>query len=101
MDNQLMQYVSGDKRPVTKPQREAARQADQIKAEVQLLGLRIDGALAIGAHAMAGLLDLDDHRRELAGEDVARNVLLGEIEAQTIRQVKRLQAGLFDEWGLG
>lgn len=72
---------------------------DTIFSEVRNAVLRADGVIAFGAHVMEGLVDLDDHRKHLAQEDITRNLLLAEIESETVRQIKAIQRGLVNPWG--
>lgn len=95
----LQEYVNGDAR-VARQDREVVAKAKEVHDEVRLAGFKADGAMALAGHIMEGAIGLDDHRRTLAGNDPIRNALLADIEQQAIFQVKKIQARLFDEWGL-
>jgi hypothetical protein len=84
---------------VAKQDKAAAKQIKDTYDEVRLRGLQVDGALALGAHIMEGVQSLDSQRKSLAGSDMAMAILLADIEANTIRQVKNIQNSLFNEWG--
>lgn len=71
--------------------------AMEIRNETRLTALQADAALALGGHIMEGVVELDKYRRRLAQEDVTTNLLLAEIEAETIQQVKRVQRSLFND----
>jgi len=92
---------AADRRLMSKQERETARAKGVVRGEVQLTGFQIEGAAAVAGRFMDIAVDLDNHRRELATDDVSLNLLLGEIEANFIRQGKRIQSQLFDQWGLG
>jgi hypothetical protein len=76
----------------------ASREARRIYARVKEAGLKVDGSLALAAHAMESLLMLDARRVILAQGDPTTNVLLSEIQATAVQQVKKVQASLFDSW---
>lgn len=80
--------------------RAAAEQAAAraITDETRLTALQADAALALGGHIMDGVTDVDKHRRSLARDDVTLNMLLCEIEAETVQQVKAVQRSLFNRW---
>lgn len=69
--------------------------ARAITDETRLTALQADAALALGGHIMEGVVNLDMHRRHLAKDDVTLNLLLAEIEAETVQQVKAVQRSLF------
>lgn len=75
-------------------------EARAIKNETRLTALQADAALALGGHIAEGVVDLDLHRRHLAKDDITLNLLLAEIESETVQQVKRIQRSLFNELAL-
>jgi hypothetical protein len=99
VNSELIIFGGADRPPLTRQEREEARRAAVVKGQVRHRRLQADGALALGAHVMDGLKELDNYRKQQAGDDVDINLLLGEIEAMTIRQVKHIQAALYDGWG--
>lgn len=77
------------------------RHRQAIKRDVQIQAAKVDGAVALAGYSMEQVIKLDNHRAALAQEDPNRNLLLSEIEATALNQVKRIQAGLYDDaWGL-
>jgi hypothetical protein len=99
MKNELIQYTRGNQM-VPMRERKVAKQGKDTYDAVRLAALKADGAMALGGHIMQGLLALDEHRRSLSCGDPIIDVMLMEVEANTIRQVKGIQSGLFDSWGL-
>lgn len=99
-DKKLMRLVSGQERPRGASDRALVRDAQPVYNEAQLTALKIKGAVAVGEHAMNELLALDDLRVSLAAGDPVRNQLLAGVEMETVRQVKKLQANLYNEFGL-
>lgn len=73
--------------------------AREIKNETRLTALQADAALALGGHIMDGVVQLDRVRRDLAKEDVTLNLLLADIESETIQQVQNIQRSLFNPFG--
>lgn len=99
MDNELMRHVTGQELAPHRD-RAVARKAKRVYDEVRLRALQADGALALGAHIMEGVVGFDDLRRELSSGDPITNALLMEVEAETVRQVKSTQRKLGDSWDL-
>jgi hypothetical protein len=100
MNRELLQFVRGDRMPANREERRTAKEAMALTNTVRLAGLAVDGALALAGHAMEGVIGLDDHRKGLAHEDVARHLLLAELEETALQQVKSIQRQLFDKYGL-
>lgn len=94
-----MQFGREPRRPLTKAERDRQRVTRQIQEEVATAALMADGVVAFAGLAMERLNDLDQYRQELAGQDTLKNILFGEIEAQTVRQVKAIQRGLYNGMG--
>jgi len=92
-------YASGRKRARGRD-RAVVDIARPIYTEAQLTALKIKGAVAVGEHAMSEIVGLDDLRQDLANGDPTKNKILGDIELETVRQVKKLQAKLYDEFGI-
>jgi hypothetical protein len=99
MSNELMRYMQGDVQP-SKRDREVAERAKSIYDEVRLAAFKADAPLVLAGHIMEGVKSLDNHRRELAKDDPVTNALLADIEQEALTQVKRIQRGLFNDWGL-
>lgn len=99
MSDELMRYTSGEARVVRRDRAVAAR-AKSIHDEVRLAAFKADGALALAGHVMEGVVALDTHRRMLAGDDPVTTALLADIEQQALFSVKKIQANLYNDWGL-
>lgn len=99
MSSELMQYMQGTVAPA-KQDREVIQQAKKIHDEVRLSAFKADGALALAGHIMEGVVGLDNHRRQLAGNDPVTTALLADIEQEAINSVKRIQRDLTSGWGL-
>lgn len=99
MSDKLMKYVSGGEL-VPLRDRRLAKQAKDVSDEVRMKGFQMDGAIALGGHAMEALMGLDDRRRELSQGDPVTDLLLTEIESVVIRQTKNIQASLYSQWGV-
>lgn len=80
--------------------RAALRRIEEVVSEVRMAGVKTDGAIALAAHVMEGVRDLDDERRVLAAGDPVTNQVLAEIELEAVRQVKKIQGALFDVWSI-
>ena len=100
MEAHPLGFGRGEKRPAKQRERRAAQRAQDVIDEVRLIGVKLDGAMALAGHAMQGIVELDDHRKALAKDDVGRNLLLAEFEDTCIQQVKSIQRSLYDSWGL-
>jgi hypothetical protein len=97
MADELMKYAKGELRPA-RVDRPLANEARTIYDNARLAVLRADSALAVAAHIMQGVTHLDDRRREIARDDPTLNMLLAEIEATAVQQVKGIQRGLLTNW---
>lgn len=98
MQNELVKMAKGEVRP-SRPDKPIAEAARIVYDDVRLSSLQVDGALALAGHAMEGLVDLDAHRQALAAGELSLHTLLGEIQAQAVAQVKKIQRNLFSDWG--
>lgn len=94
----LMPYADGSQR-VRRRDRDVAKDAKAVYDEVRLAAFKARGALELGAHVMDGVMELDEHRRELAGDDPVTVGLLAEIERQAINSAKAIQRNLYNRWG--
>lgn len=97
MNNDLMLYARGDLTPV-RADRAVAGKAKQVFDEVRLTSLKAEGALALAGKIMEGVVELDKHRRALAGEDAVLNMMLTDIEVTAVARASRIQRELFDRW---
>jgi hypothetical protein len=96
--NDLMRTASGERRPLNRAERASARAAADVVNEVRLAAIEADGAMALADHIMYGLMDLDSQRKDLQGSDPLLALMLGEIEATAVRQVKKIQNNLYTQW---
>lgn len=98
MNDDLMRFFTGERTP--RPDRAIVSQARQTRGEVQIAGFKADGAMALAGHIMEGVVDLDAHRRMLAGQDPLLNALLADIEQTALFSVKKIQTSLYSQWKL-
>ncbi len=85
---------------LSRPRPLVGRTTKRIYDEVREAALKVDGSMALGAHAMHSVLRLDAHRQSLSQGDPVTSALLSEIEAAAIQQVKAIQANLFNVWNV-
>lgn len=96
MANGLMRLLGSPAEPRQKPTPAELL----IRSDVREAAMKADGAIRFGEHVMDGLVELDEHRRALARDDATLNVLLAEVEAETVGQVKKIQRNLYGQWEL-
>jgi phosphate-selective porin len=99
MSSELMRMTNGDIRP-RKQDRELVRQADKVKAEVQLADYQAAGTFALAAKIMQGAAELDDVRLQLAAGDPVKAAMLADFEVTAFQKAKNIQRGLFNDFGL-
>lgn len=99
MSDELMRYVTGEAKP-RKEDKAAVARARQIYEQTRVAAYKVDATIALGGHIMEGVLGLDARRQQLAQGDPGTNALLMDVEAETIRQVKKVQGSMFDPFGL-
>jgi len=97
MDNQLVRYASGAA-VVPKQDRQVAKRAQAIYDETRIAGMKADANMALAGHIMDGMVTLYERRRALAEDDPAVDMMLGEIQKNTMRALRRIQTNLFNEW---
>ena len=71
-----------------------------VQDEVRLTAIKAEGALALAAHIMEGVIGLDEHRKSISAGDPVTDVLLTEIEVAAVRHVKSIQGSLYNNWRL-
>ena len=96
MQDELMRYVKGE--PVPWRDRKVMANAKQAYDEVRLAAFKVNGVFALGENIMDGAGDLDDHRRNRAGNDPVLNTMLAQIEANALLKAQRIQNDLFGGW---
>ncbi len=87
------------RRSITKAGREQGRRLDEVRDEVEIAEFQIAGAQALAARIMERAVELDDHRKEVAGADTMLNVLCAGVEETFINQAQRIQRSLFQPFG--
>lgn len=89
-------FDDGDRPRRTRQERreQAARHA-RIRSEVRLAEDISTGVFDVYEHAMDGMTELDIHRRRLAGDDPALNMLLAQMQLDARKTVRRVIGGLF------
>ena len=90
MSGELMPYVNGEVKPVGR-EKGVARAAQGINDRVRVAGFHADASLALAGHVMEGVAGLDSHRRKLAGDDPALNMMLLDVEYEALNNVKSIQ----------
>lgn len=98
MSGEIARLLFGDGKQ--KDSVEQAERARVVREDVRLAGLKVDGAVALAGHAMNGLIELDKYRQDVAKGDITHNLILAEIEEAALAQVKSIQRGIFNSWGL-
>lgn len=83
-----MRYVRGDIRPPALD-RQVARRGRRAYDDARYIGLRMDATYALAGHAMEGLVDLDTHRKRLAGDDDGLNMQLLDIQRTAAQAANR------------
>lgn len=71
--------------------------AKLIRREVQEAALKVDGAIALAAHTMGGVRDLDAHRVSLAGGNKQLDAIMIGIEVTALDQITKIQRNLFND----
>jgi len=89
--NDLIRWASGS------PEKRA-KQA--VVEETKLAGLKIDAEAALTGRIMERAVDVDSHRRALAGNDETLNHILTRIELNFVTKAERIQRSLGSEFPL-
>jgi hypothetical protein len=99
MSSELMKYSTGEVMP-PRVERGVAKEAKKIYDRTRLAAFEVDAQVALAGHAMNKVAELDETRRQLAGNDPALNALLGDIELHAARNFKRTMDRASGGWGL-
>jgi hypothetical protein len=91
--------AGGTPSPFTAAGRAVIRQSQEIRAETQLAGLRLQSIEAVAELGLELLADLDAKRKTEAGSDPVVNALCSELELIAARKMGRIINGLHREWG--
>ena len=95
----MSKFGSGDRRSRAS-NRALAAASQPIVDEARIAAMKVDGSAALAGHAMDAAKGLDNYRRQLAGGDETLNNILVDIEVEGLRQVKKIQAKLYNEFGI-
>jgi hypothetical protein len=66
-----------------------------IQEEVETAEDVVNGVYEVYESAMDGMAELDDHRKGLAGRDQALNMILGQMELDARKKIRRVVSGIF------
>lgn len=98
MTDDLMNYARGETAP-RRQDRALSAKARGIYEDVRLGALMADGALALSAHIIGEVVDLDEERRSYRRRVTPDlNAVLIEIEVTGIEQAQKVQRSLFKPW---
>lgn len=92
-----MKYSTGEVVP-PRVERKVAKAAKKIYDQTRLLGFEAEAQAALTAHIMEKVVELVTRSRELAGDDVALDLLLSDLVRNTVRNMKRTQDRLSGGW---
>lgn len=99
MTSSLTRYSSGGGIASARD-RALAKKTREVYDEVRLQGYKIEGAVALAGHAMENVLSLHEHRAELTKGDPGLDAVLLDIELEAVRQVRKIQNGLYNKFDL-
>lgn len=100
MDQSLQRYAGGTpRRRVPRNERTVVSQAVDLRNEVRIAAFKVAGSVALTRYAAEELCGLYDDFKDLAQEDAAKRVLLGELFGTNVGQVKKYQRNLFNPFG--
>lgn len=99
MSGGLMRKVNGEA-PVRRSDRAVVQRAKDVKDEVDLAAFMAAGAAALASQMMEDAVNLEDHRRLLAGGDPTKMALLAPFEAAALAKMQQIQRNLFNDWDL-
>jgi hypothetical protein len=97
VNNELMLYSRGEAVPARRD-RAVAREAKQLYDRARLQAMKADASLALAGHIMNGVVELDKLRHQLSDKDVFLEMILTDIEAVALKQVRRIQVDLTGLW---
>lgn len=73
--------------------------AYQATLDVRLAAHETNGLAALTGHMMQRVVELDEHRQALAGNDPVQNAMLGQLEQNFVRACSGIQTRLFNGFG--
>lgn len=71
-----------------------------IRSETKIAAVKVDASAALAGRIMERVVDIDEYRRALAGNDETLNAALTRIELGFIAKAERIQRGMGSEFGL-
>ncbi|MCX6398313.1 MAG: hypothetical protein NTX33_00075 [Propionibacteriales bacterium] len=88
------------RRAVSRGERALDLAVGEIRAETKLAAVKVDASAALAGRIMERVVDIDEYRRALAGNDETLNAALTRIELGFIAKAERIQRGMGSEFGL-
>lgn len=82
--------------PIFGGNRELKERVRTTYAQTAEAQMRVDGAFKVAGRMMDRIMELDEHRRELAKDELT-NQLLGQIEMACLDTYRRIQRNLYEE----
>jgi hypothetical protein len=96
MSNHLIPAGGNSPSPFSPQGRALSRRAREMRAETALAALQARGVQAVTDLGMEVLADLDDKRRQEAGNNQGLNQLLVELELAAARKIGRVVNNLYN-----
>lgn len=81
-------------------EREHSNAMARVAADTRLTAFRMDAEAALTGRIMERVVDIDEYRRALAGNDESLNAVLTRIELGFIAKAERIQRGFGSGFGL-
>lgn len=97
--NELERWAGSSGRLVaSKEERTHRRAVDRLVNETKFAGLRVDAEAALTGRIMERAVDIDQHRKSLAGNDETLNAVLLRIEVGFVDKAQRIQRNFGSEF---
>ena len=96
---ELHQQASAQRLPA-REQKQHNSAVARVVADTKLTAVKVDAEAALTGRMMERVVDLDDYRRALAGNDETKNAILTRLEMSFINRVERIQRSFGSEFGL-
>jgi hypothetical protein len=99
--NELQRWAAGASAVVpSKEERQHNRAVNNLVRETKFAGLRVDAEAAITGRIMERAVDIDQYRKNLAGNDETLNMVLTRIELGMVEKMQRVQKNFGSEFPL-
>lgn len=99
--NELQRWAAGTSSIVpSKDERQANRAVANLVRETKLAGLKVDAEAALTGRIMERVVDIDQYRKSLAGNDETLNMVLLRVEVGYVEKVQRIQKNFGSEFPL-